>query len=537
MSGSALPLFVASLLFLGGLAGTSAAQGTPARGGTLVVALFSDPGHLNPAITTSGPTHAAAETLFNGLVGRGERGELLPELAESWAVEEGGLRYRFRLRDSVRWHDGRPLTAADVKFTFEELLLKFHARTKASMAPALAGIQAPDDRTVVFRFKHPYAPLLQQLDVTEAPILPKHVFQEDDPHTHPANSRPIGTGPFRLASYQKGAELRFARNPAYFRKDLPYLDALVMRIIPDPSTQVLALEQGEVDFVWDVPGPDQARLVRDPRFRTVRSSYNTGGSNCVMTLAFNLDRPSLQDVRVRQAVARAIDPQPFVTQVLYGAGRPARAPISSGIPWAHAEESGMPGHDRAEAARLLQDVGWRAAPEGPRAARGVAGVAEGARLSLELLLFPRFLKYGEVLRQQLGGVGIDLRPRPVEPAVLAPTVFKDRNFDTTLISYCQGPDPEVGVRRMYHSSQIGPAPFTNAAGYRSSRVDALFDAAARAVERGARGRLYREAQALIAADLPYVGIVETLETRAWAARCADFQPWTGLLAEAAWCAR
>src|SRR5499433_2579294 len=123
------------------------AQGTPERGGTLVVAITADPGHLNPAITTSGATHTAAELIYNGLVGRDERGAPVPELAESWRVEQGGAVYRFRLSDGVKWHDGAPFTSADVKFTFEEVLLKFHARTKASMGGALAGIDTPDEQT------------------------------------------------------------------------------------------------------------------------------------------------------------------------------------------------------------------------------------------------------------------------------------------------------------------------------------------------------------------------------------------------------
>src|SRR6195256_6019933 len=133
-------------------------QDAPVRGGTLVVAIVSDPGHLNPATTTSGATHAASELLYNGLVGRDERGDPVPELAESWQIEQGGVVYRFRLRDGVKWHDGAPFTAADVKFTFEEILLKLHARTKASMGTVLVAVEAPDDRTVILRFKQPFAP-------------------------------------------------------------------------------------------------------------------------------------------------------------------------------------------------------------------------------------------------------------------------------------------------------------------------------------------------------------------------------------------
>jgi peptide/nickel transport system substrate-binding protein len=517
------------------LAPSTAAQERPPRGGTLVVAINADPGHLNPALTTSGATHAAAELAFNGLVGRDERGDPQPELAESWRVEQNGAAYRFRLRGGVTWHDGKPFTSADVKFTFEELLLKYHARTKASVGGTLAGIDTPDDRTVVFRFHQPYAPLLLQLDATEAPILPRHVFQGTDPQRNPANTAPVGTGPFRVVSYTKGAEVRFARNPGYFKPDLPHLDAVVMRVIPDAGTQVLALESGEVDYLWGVPGPHRARLAADGRFRLAQTSYHPGGSNCIMTVSFNLDRPALRDVRVRRAVAHATDRTPFLAQILFGEGKVATAPISSELGWAHATGLALPRFDRAEAERLLDAAGWPREGEGPRVARGVAGVPDGTRLALDFLHFPAFAKYGELLRQQLGAVGLALTPKPLEPAAFAPIVFKDRNFDTSVISYCNGPDPEIGVRRMYHTSQIGPAPFTNAAGYRNARVDALFDEAARTVDRATRGRLYREVQEIVAQELPYLWLVETPTTRAWRARCSGFRPWTGLFAEAASC--
>jgi peptide/nickel transport system substrate-binding protein len=513
------------------------AQAAPPRGGTLVVALSSDPGHLNPAITTSGATHTAAELLYNGLLGQDDRGQVVPELAESWQIEQGGAAYRFRLRPGVTWHDGRPFTAADVKFSFEEVLLKFHARTKASMAGALAGIDAPDDRTVVFRFKQPYAPLLLQLDVTEAPIVAQHVYQGSDPQTNPANARPVGTGPFKFVAYTKGTEIRLARNAAYFKKDRPYLDEVVMRIIPDAGTQVLALENGEVDFLWDLPGPDVGRLRGDRRFETGRTGYHPGGSNCIMTVSFNLDRPILKELRVRQALALALDPQLFLERVLFGQGKVATAPISSEIAWAHATGLAMPRFDRSEAERLLDAAGWKKEGVGPRVARGVAGVADGSRLEIDFLHFPTFAKYGELVRQQLGAVGVEVTQRPLEPAVFAPTVFKDRNFDTNVISYCNGLDPEIGVRRMYHSSQIGPAPFTNAAAYRNAQVDALFDEASRSVDRAKRTALYRQIQEIVTHELPYYWLVEPVSTRAWAARCTGFKPATGLFAEGASCRR
>ena len=261
-----------------------------------------------------------------------------------------------------------------------------------------------------------------------------------------------------------------------------------MRIIPDVATQVLALENGEIDFLWGVPGPQQSRLAADARVRMAQTAYNPGGSNCIMTVSFNLDRPILKEPRVRRALAHATDRQPFLTQVLFGEGKVATAPISSEISWAHAAGLPLPRFDRGEAERLLDAVGWKKEGDGARIARGVAGVADGTRLSIEFLHFPTFAKYGELIRQQWGAVGVGVTLRPLEPAAFAPAVFKDRAFDTNVISYCNGPDPEIGVRRMYHSSQIGPAPFTNAAAYRNPQVDALFDEASRTVERDKRSR-------------------------------------------------
>jgi peptide/nickel transport system substrate-binding protein len=215
----------------------------------------------------------------------------------------------------------------------------------------------------------------------------------------------------------------------------------------------------------------------------------------------------------------------------------ATAPISGEIGWAHATGLGLPRFDRAAAERILEAAGWKREGAGARVARGVPGVADGARLAVDVVHFPAFAKYGELVRQHLGAVGIEVTQRPLEPAVFAGAVFKDRNFDTSVVSYCNGPDPEIGVRRMYHSSQIGPAPFTNAAAYRDPRVDALFDQASRVVERDRRGRLYREIQELVVQALPYAWLVETLSTRAWVARCDGFRPWTGLFAEAASCRR
>ncbi len=508
---------------------------TGGGGGTLVVAISADPGHLNPAITTSGATHTAAELIFNGLVGLDENLEPVPELAESWTIDNDGAQYTFKLRDGVTWHDGTPFTSADVKFTFEEVLLKLHARTRSSVGPVLDGIDTPDAQTVVFRFKQPYAPLLRQLDVTEAPILPKHIYQGSDPAKNPANAAPVGTGPFAFESYTPDSEIRLKRNDTYWAPALPKLDEVVMRVIPETGSQVIALEAGEVDWIWGVPGPDEARLDADPEVELLRTDRNPGGSNCIMTMSFNFDKPILQDVRVRQAIAHAIDRQQIVDKILFGQGRVATAPISSGIGWAHADDIVLPAFDPTAAMAMLDQAGWKAGADGMRIAAGVTGVADGTPLALDFLHFPTFARYGELLRSELGAVGIELTLEPLEPPVFAETVFTKRDFDTNVISYCNGPDPEIGVRRMFDSAQIGPVPFSNAAGYRDSAVDALFTQAQQTVGNEARGKIYGRIQQTVAAAQPYVWLVETSGVRAYRLPCQGFQPYAQF-AEAATCA-
>ncbi len=491
------------------------------RGGTAVIAVAGDPGHLNPAISTAGPLHAVAGSLFNGLVALDEAGGPIPDLAESWQVAPDGLAATFRLREGVRWHDGRPFTAEDVKVSFEQLLLRFHARARAGLAPAIAAIETPDARTVVFRLHRPHPALLRQLDVTEAPILPAHLFAGADPTTHPANQRPIGTGPFRFESWRRDDQVVLVRNPHYFKRDLPRLDRVVFRIIPDANTQVNALLAGEVDMLARVAPPDVARLRgRGVTFAETRAA--PGGSNCVMTLGFNLDRPATGTLALREAFAIGLDRAQMLDRVQFGQGRVADAPIASGIGWAHAPGAlGAWRHDVSKANHRLD-------------AAGLARGTDGVRATLDIVHFPAFARWSEMLRQQLAPLGVALRPRMMDPAALAQTVFARRDFDLTLISYCNGSDPEIGVRRMVHSAAVGNVPFSNAAGYRSAEVDALFDRAAALQDDAARGVSYRAAQAILARDLPYLWLIETDFTAAWRDDFADFAPWSGQVAERAW---
>ncbi len=507
-----------------------------APGGTLVVAISDDPGQFNPGLTTSGSVHTASELMYNGLISYDEAYAPEPDLALSWEIEDDGALYRFTLRDDVVWHDGTPFTSADVKYTFENVLTEFHSRTTASVGALLESVDTPDDTTVEFRFSEPYAPLLQQLDVTEAPILPAHIYEGADPQENPANLAPIGTGPFMFDSHTPDEELVLAKNPDYFEDGLPILDEVVMRVIPDPGSQVLALENGEVDWLWGVPGPDLERLQADDRFETLNTLVNPGGANCIMTVSFNLDRPMLRNALLRRAIAHGLDREAFLERVAFGQGNVATAPISSGIPTAYADGLDLPDFNPAEAERLLDEAGWVRDGDGMRTAQGVDGVDDGTPLTIGVHLFPTFAAYGELMKALLLEIGVDVVVNALERATMVDEVFTVRNFDTNIISYCNGTDPEVGVRRMYISSNIAPIPFSNSSGYVNPEVDALFDEARNTVDPAARAEVYRTLQEILVEELPYFWLVETSSTRIYSSDCTGFRSF-GHFAEAASCDR
>ena len=517
----------------------------PVRGGTMVAAITSDPGSLNPAVTSNGGVHSASEMMFNGLVGWGPDGKLVPELAESWTIEGGGTSYRFNLRQGVKWHDGSDFTADDVKFSFERALLRLHSRTAASVGSAQPTIETPDAKTVIFRFAQPYAPLLQQLNVTEAPIISKRQFEGcadlATAASCPANKSPVGTGPFKLESYSI-TEIKMVRNPNYFQPGLPYLDGFTQRVIPELGTQVLALENKEIDWLGTVPGADLARVKANSALGTASSPRGSGGGNCISTVIFNMRPPAgrpgfFTDIRTRQAVWAATNRQQAFQQIEFGQGRVATAPIHSAIGFAHASGLALPTFDVNRAKTLLDQVGWKDEGRAARVARGVPNVPDGTEFNIDYHGFAGTqTTYGEVLRTQLRDVGIAVTVKTEDNPTFSGAVFTRRDFDTAIASYCNGDDPEIGVRRQYDSKQIGPTAFSNGAGYSNPEVDALLDQGAREVDPAKRTPIYRKLQEIAVRDLPYMWMTESLTTRAFSASCSGFNHEnTGLFAEAASC--
>lgn len=485
---------------------------------TLVVALNGDPGPLNPAVTTSGNTHPVTDQIFNGLIGLDESLDPVPELAERWAVEEDGRVYRFILRHGVVWHDGVAFTSADVKFTFDEALLRYHSRTRAALQDLIERIDTPDEHTVIFRLRRPYSPLLQRLDVVEASIIPRHVYLGHDLLSGEPTRHPVGTGPFTFVSYAPADRVVLQRNAAYFRHGAPGVDRVVFRILPNAGTAVAALEKGEVDYVGSIAGPEVPRLRQTPGIAVVSGTGGSGGSVCEDVVIPNLARRPLNDLRVRRAIAMAIDRQFIVDRVYFGQGRPATGPISHLLTWAYTPDVRQYPHDVTAAAHLLDEAGLKVGPGGERFAITFTHASTQQRL-------------GQALREQLKAVGITLNLNTLDFNAAVDHVFVRKIFDLGMASYCNGADPDIGVRRVYVSSNIGPFPFSNGAGYRNPRVDELFDEASRYADRDSRRARYIEIQKILADDVPYFWIIDSEGLRAYRTAFTGFRLWTGALVE------
>lgn len=510
----------------GGATPAAAAAGTPKRGGTAVIVMNADPGPMNPAITTAGGTHTVTDQVFNGLVGLDDNLNPVPDLAASWQISADGKTYTFKLQPNVLWHDGQPFTSADVKFTFEQGLLKFHARTKAALEGILDGIDTPDPGTVIFRFKVAYGPFLQRLDVVEASIIPKHIYDGKDLEKDPATAKPIGTGPFRFVDYVKGDHVTLERNPNYFKKDasgtqLPYLDKAIMRIIPDTTTAEQALEQGEVDYLGSVSGADLARLQKNSSLTLVQGFGGSGGSVCQDVLIPNLTKKPFDTLDRRRAFYTAIDRQFIVDQVYFNQGTPSTGPISSQMAWAYTPQVHMYPFNVAQANQMLDQAGYARGPD-------------GTRLTVTFTHAASYAKLGQALREQLKAIGINLQLETLDVNAANDKVFIKKDFDLGVASYCNGSDPEVGVRRMYVSSNIGQILFSNGAGYKNPKVDQLFDQGAVQTDRAERAKTYAQLQQILTDDVPYFWIVDSQGYRAYRSIYKGFRTSGGNILETAW---
>ncbi|ARO13407.1 ABC transporter, substrate binding protein (oligopeptide) [Ketogulonicigenium robustum] len=466
-------------------------------GGMLRTVAWPAPTVLNSAISTAGTESFIAPKMFDGLLaydtGLVPRGQL----AESWDIAEDGLTVTFKLRDGVKWHDGTAFTAKDVAFTFMEVLKVIHGRGKATFA-ALEAVDTPDDLTAVFRLTTPSPAMMRALDSRESPILPAHIYEGTDIQANPANTAPIGTGPFKMAEYEVGSYIVLVKNPDYWDAGLPLLDRIIIQFVADAATRASMLEAGQIDgvFLNMLPAPEILRLDALPDFERDTKGYEAMPS--AQQLDFNLDNEYLADIRVRHAIAHAIDTDWITQNIWYGLGAPGKSPL-------HVDQKeyyttdGVPSYDYdLEKAKALLDEA------------GFAPAANGMRFSLMLDPSPwgtESIGAAPYIKEQLRQIGIDVTIRTQDFAVFTTTVWTERKGDLVLYTVNLGVDPVIGTQRFYWSKSYNPGvAFSNGAHYVNPQVDALLEAAQVELDPAKRKAQYAEFQQIVMADLPVLPI-------------------------------
>jgi len=476
-------------------AGPAAAQ--PRRGGTLNFVVKPEPPHLQGAISTADPVWQITPKFHNGLLAYDPELNPVPELAESWQVSPDGRTITFKLRRGVKFHDGHDFTSAVVKFTLEEVIKKYHPRGRTVFSK-LNEVQTPDPFTAVFKFSAPAPYVMFVLNAAETPILPKHVYAGSDPRNNPANSAPIGTGPFRFVKWEKGQFILAERNDKYWDRGKPYLDKLIVRFIPDPSARAVAFESGDVDVggPWPVPIVDQARIGKLPHLALETRGYAM--VSAMLYLEFNMRDPTFRDVRVRRAFAHAINRPQLAEVVWFESAAPATGPISDRLTRFYS--ANVPRYEFApkKAEALLDEAGVK---------RG----SDGVRLRLTLDAAPydeNYLRSGEFVRQQLRQIGVETSMRSQDTPAYFRQIWTSNEFQLNVYGISNTPDPTIGVQRMYWSKNIVKgAPFTNGSGYANPQMDRILEAAQVEADPQKRRKLWEEFQQLAMSEVPIIPLL------------------------------
>ncbi|MGA2759630.1 MAG: peptide ABC transporter substrate-binding protein [Candidatus Cybelea sp.] len=493
----------------------------PARD-TVRFDLAADPQNLNPLFLTPDAASVelqAARLAFEPFIDRDPAGRPLPALLEvvptraNGGISADGRTILYRLRSGVQWSDGRPVTSADVLFTLRAILDPRNPVRSHEGYDLIDRAFARGPRSVVFHLRRPWAPAATtyfSYGVSPQFVLPAHVLAAQAPLERAAfNAEPnVGDGPYRFASWRRGEGLRYIANPRYWRGK-PAVAALSIRTIPDPSTNLLLLQSGELD--WNLLAPAQLAVVRgDPhlRFITVPTAVVAG-------LALNTQHAPLDDPIVRRAIAMSIDRREISKKITLGI-YPVTDMIQPQFSWAFDPAVREPGYDPARADRLFDEAGWRRGSDGMRR-RG------GNLLRLVYVQFPESttgVRVATAVQAQLRDRGIDVTVKSIGNAQLflpKTGVLATGNFDLAYVPWTMGADPD-------DSSVLRCGAPSNYMRWCDGRVDRLEDEALVQTEESRRKRLYSQIATIVAAQVPIVYLFNADYVYAYRSRLRGFHP-------------
>ena len=443
----------------------------------LVMLIESSPTNLDPRAGVDAQSERIDNLIFDDLLSRGDHLDVAPGLAERWEIPDP-LTYIFHLHRGIKFHDERPLTSRDVKWTFDSLLTGKIRSAKAAAYRFVDHLDAPDDFTVTFHMKEPDAALLWNLSDGAIGIVPFGSGNEITTH-------PIGSGPFKFVSSETDKEVIIERNDEYWG-DKAKLARVRFAVVPDATTEALELRKGTGDLTINALTPDTVlTLEREPSLAVEHAAGTE-----IQYLGFNLRDPILKDIRVRQAIAYALDRRPMIQYLWGGWAQPARSVLP---PQSWAYNGNVPAYDHdPDKARALLDAAGYPAVNGVRFRITMkTSTTESTRLMVA------------VMQQQLREVGIALEIRSFESATFLADVIHGA-FQLYGLRWVGGnQDPDIFY--VFHSSRFPPNG-ANRGHYSNPKVDALIDQARREVDQNARKTTYAELQLLLAEELPYIDL-------------------------------
>jgi len=475
------------------------------RGGTLRIGM-TPARHLNNAVQSGNATGVPATQIFAGLIEFDDKFNPQPYLAKSWEISDHGLTYTFHLVENATFHDGKPITSEDVAFSMD--IVKNNHPFGVAMFGAVDRVETPNPHTAVIKLKNPHPALLVSVSSILLPILPKHIYGTGDIQTHPANTNPVGSGPFKLVEWKAGEHIILERNNNYFRPGLPYLDRITFKVIKDPATRLLAVENGEIDYLpfSEIRFRDVPRLQKNPKIGVTEKGYEALGMTNY--LEFNHRIKPFNDLRVRKAIAYAIDRDFIVKKLHDNVTRRLDGPLHHSSPFFAANAITYYKLDLDKANKLLDEAGY-------------SKKTGGIRFKFTLDYGPTFnpesqRPVAEFIKTQLRKVGIDviLRASPDFPSWAS--LVSNWNYEATVNAIWNWPDPVIGVHRAYLCTNVKKGViWSNTEGYCNTKVDQILNEAGRSVDLEKRKALYAEFQKIVTDELPFLWTNEEVLTTVW----------------------
>ncbi len=492
----------------GGSRGASAA---PVRGGTLTLLLSAEPPSLTALTTTAFNTVYVSAKVTEGLLTYDFDLNPKPQLATSWSISADGLQYTFKLREGVKWHDGKDFTSEDVAYSISTIK-EVHPRGRSTFLNLLE-IRTPDPHTAILLLSKPAPYLISALAGAETAIVPKHLYDNGTPvDQNPLGNAPVGTGPYIFKEWERGSHILYVRNANYWASPKPYLDQLVVRFITDPEARAIAIENGEVQLAPETPIPynELDRFKRLPHIGFERRGYLY--ANDIARIEFNFDRPFFKNIKVRKAFSQVISREVVYNIIDYGFGATIPGPINPNLKkWYVADLPTYP-INTASAEKLLDEAGY---PRGE----------DGVRIRLTHDFVPSgdtYSRGAEYVREALAKVGVAVTVRDQDFATYTRRIYTERDFDFAFEGMSNLFDPTVGVQRLYWSKNFKPGvPFSNGAHYVNPKVDALLEASAIEIDPVKRVAQWRQIQELLVADAADINLVSVPEITLYDKRVAD----------------